>query len=234
MSPNIFFTSDHHFNHDNKQGGVIAFCNRPFSNLDEMREELIARHNSRVRKGDLVYIIGDMFWRTIDPREAIEITERLNGEKYYIRGNHEEAIDENPELRDHFVWIRERATIHPTGYPYIVLDHFAGRVWNKSHKGAWQLYGHSHAGLSKSVAGTTHEESPLSMDIGVDTNNFYPWSIDEIAVELQARNERWERIKMQCPNCNHQFIATSVGEHKCAQCGSVMTMYITKFTGSGL
>ena len=34
-----FFTSDHHFRHPN----IIEYCDRPFSNVEEMEEELIRR-----------------------------------------------------------------------------------------------------------------------------------------------------------------------------------------------
>jgi len=49
------------------------------------------------------------------------------------------------------------------------------RVWHQSGRGAWQLYGHSHGKLPPA------EGSP-SMDAGVDTNAFRPYSL----VELQS------------------------------------------------
>ena len=151
-----------------------------------MREELIKRHNDVVKSGALVYVLGDMFWRTINPQEAVEIVERMNGEFYYILGNHEEAF-ENRALREQFVWIKERAYIHPEGYPRIVLDHYAGRVWNGSHRGAWQLYGHSHGQLTDPTAGITKEESPFAFDIGVDAWNYYPVSIEQVCEKMKSK-----------------------------------------------
>jgi len=54
----------------------------------------------------------------------------------------------------------------------MVLCHYAMRSWPKSHYGAWHLYGHSHGKLP--MLGR-------SMDIGVDTHDFYPYSLDEIS-----------------------------------------------------
>ena len=56
----IFFTSDLHFGHEN----VIKFDNRPFKTVEEMDEELIRRWNAKVGKGDLVYVLGDMIWKS--------------------------------------------------------------------------------------------------------------------------------------------------------------------------
>lgn len=220
---NIWFTSDHHFGHNN----VIKFCHRPFDNVDDMRESLIQRHNEVVKKGDLVYVLGDMFWRSEGKDKAVETLRRMNGQKYYVWGNHEEVVEaiyNDPRTRQEFIWYRDLTHIHPKPYPKIVLCHYAMRVWNGSHKGAWHLYGHSHAGLSKSVAGSSPEESPLSMDIGVDTHNYYPWSIDEIAQVIETKNAEWAKPQMRCPDCGHYFIGAENPSTPviCAKCNCVM------------
>ena len=45
------------------------------------------------------------------------------------------------------------------------------RVWNASHRGSIHLFGHSHGNLP---------DHGKSMDVSADTNNFYPYSIDDI------------------------------------------------------
>ncbi len=52
---NIWFTSDTHFGHAN----IIRFCDRPFKDIQEMNERLIANWNAVVRPGDSVYHMGD-------------------------------------------------------------------------------------------------------------------------------------------------------------------------------
>lgn len=178
---NCWLTSDEHYGHNN----VIKFCNRPYKDIEEMKERLIENHNSVVKKGDLVYHLGDIFWRTIPLLEAVSIVKRLNGQHYYVRGNHEELIDHNKNLRDLFIWNKDIAEIHPAGFPKIVLCHYALRTWNGSNRGSWQLYGHSHNGLSRSVQGVTREESALSLDVGVDAWNMFPVSLDEIALKMK-------------------------------------------------
>ena len=43
----VYFTSDTHFNHTN----IISFCQRPFKNVDEMNERIIANWNEFVGAG---------------------------------------------------------------------------------------------------------------------------------------------------------------------------------------
>lgn len=85
---NIFFASDHHFLHKN----IIVFTRdngeklRPFTNLDDMHEYIIEKHNSVVGKKDRVYFLGDV---TCDHRRGLHFLDRMNGEKVLIKGNHD-------------------------------------------------------------------------------------------------------------------------------------------------
>jgi len=177
----IWFTSDEHFGHRN----IIKFCKRPFTDLRDMRDQMIGRFNFSVGKDDTTYHLGDMFWRTLDAESAISILRELNGKHYYIRGNHEEVLDNHDSVRFAFHGVYDRLLIEPPNGPRygIVLDHFAGRVWHHSDKGSWQLYGHSHGELPD-------DHSLLSMDVGVDAHNWYPQSLDTIR-ELMGRKIKW-------------------------------------------
>ena len=76
----IFFTSDHHFGHEN----IIRFCNRPFKDAREMNEVLIQRWNEKVKPRDEVYHLGDF---GLTYKENLEtILNQLNGKKYLIVG----------------------------------------------------------------------------------------------------------------------------------------------------
>lgn len=182
---NVFFTSDEHYGHRN----IIDYCKRPFSCVEEMEEGLVGRHNSVVRPGDLVYHVGDMFWRPLGLEGALRIMNRLNGMHFYVLGNHEEVMKWNPELQSRFIWVRERTKIRPNGGAPsgIVLDHFAGRVWDGSTHGSWQLYGHTHNVL---------EEEPylLSCDVGVDAWDYTPVSLEQLNTKMADKMYAfWER-----------------------------------------
>jgi calcineurin-like phosphoesterase family protein len=186
----IYFTSDEHYGHAN----VIKFCNRPFSSVEEMNEGLVERHNQRVRQGDLVYHLGDMFWRKLGVEKAREIINRLNGQHYYVWGNHEELMESNADLRNRFVWCKDIARVFPskgTDYPKIVLCHYAMRTWRGSHRGDWHLYGHTHAGIP---------EYGLSFDVGVDARNFFPVSVDEVA-DIMRRKKAADEVVNETIGC---------------------------------
>lgn len=183
-----WYTSDEHHGHRN----IIQFCKRPFASIEEMTEGLIERHNEVVKTDDRVWHLGDMFWRTFGVFAALDVMKRLNGSHFYVNGNHEEVFHVGGNLgstlhlafNDRF----ERTQIFPAGGPKhgIILDHYAGRVWHDSDKGSWQLYGHTHSALP--------EIDPLlALDVGVDANNYYPVSLDQVRERMESKLKRIQR-----------------------------------------
>ena len=180
--PNLFLTADEHHGHRNI---IEKFQFRPFENVDQMTEELISRHNFKVGKSDRVIHIGDMFWRHC--KDPISILKRLNGQHHYVMGNHEEAFKDfyGMTLAAKFVTVTEsyKVDLKPFGIekvPYLFCAHFAHRVWPKSHNGSWHAYGHSHGALPD-------DPKANSMDVGVDTNDYFPYSIEEFAAKIKAK-----------------------------------------------
>ena len=62
----------------------------------------------------------------------------------------------------------------------IVLCHYPMREWNGCYRGAWHLHGHVHGRLNHAPLGH-------SMDVGVDSGGYRPWSFAEIAEVLKDR-----------------------------------------------
>lgn len=150
-----FFTSDQHFGHDN----IIKYCSRPFLSIEEMDACIIQRHNEIVKPGDVVIHAGDF---TLKNRIAAQLyIKQLNGNQVFLKGSHDSWLPDSYSTR----WERTIDGIH------IVVDHYAMRVWPRSHYNSWMLYGHSHGRL---------EPIGKSWDIGVDNNNFYPVSFSSL------------------------------------------------------
>ncbi len=156
-----FFTADEHYGHAN----IIRFCQRPFEDVDAMDAELIARHTSVVGREDTVGPAGDSpLQRTARAKEYIG---QLHGEHVFLRGSHDRWLR---GARD--IWEQEIAG------QYLVVCHYAMRVWPRSHYNSWQLYGHSH-GMLPPVG--------KQWDVGVDNNNFLPVSFDQICEIMRSR-----------------------------------------------
>lgn len=165
----IFFTSDTHYYHKN----IIKYSNRPYKDITEMNEAMIENYNRRVGKDDVCYHLGDFGFA--DQDKLTKIVQRLNGQKHLILGNH----DNRQYFQEVFGSVRDYVEIKVPdedarhGLQSIVLFHYSMRVWNKSHYGAWQLYGHSHGTLF-------NDPSLLSMDVGVDPCGYAPISYEEV------------------------------------------------------
>jgi calcineurin-like phosphoesterase family protein len=167
-----FWTADTHFNHKN----ILKYCNRPFSSIQEMDEEIIKRWNSKVEKSDIVFHLGDFaFGNSNDIFD--KYFNQLNGKIIWIKGNHDSLAYKN----------KEKFYKYCLGYyetkidgQLIVMCHYAMLTWNQSHYGSFHLYGHSHGNLSDNP-------NLLSMDVGVDTNNYYPYSFKEIKKNMELK-----------------------------------------------
>jgi calcineurin-like phosphoesterase family protein len=182
----IFFSADTHMGHTN----VIKYARRPFKHIDEMNEVIIKNWNSVVSKDDQVYFLGDFAFAK--PEKAISFLTRMNGEKFLIQGNHDRELVENEQFCNQFTWVKQLHTIevpdtsHPKNVRPVVLCHYAMRTWDRSHYGAYQLYGHSHNSLEDLK---TH----LSIDVGVDAHNFYPISFDRVTEIMKSKT--WKSNK---------------------------------------
>jgi len=142
-----------------------------FLTIEDMNETIITNWNSVILPGDIVYHLGDFAWK-----DAESIIKRLNGQKFLIRGSHD---SEGDRLKKHWCQITPMKEIK-IGDQSIVLSHCAMRVWEKSHYGSWHLYGHSHGNLPP---------WGKSFDVGVDTNNFYPYSFDDVSEKMKTLGE---------------------------------------------
>lgn len=175
-----FFTSDLHFYHKN----ILQYSNRPFANVEEMNESIISRWNQTVPPDGITFSLGDFSFCKI--QKTINILNRLNGKIVLIDGNHDKEIIKNRELileTGKVDILAPYKEININGQ-FICLFHYGCRVWNKSHRGSWLLYGHSHDSLP-----------PLgkSVDVGVDSTAilgyapYRPFTFEEIKQFMDNR-----------------------------------------------
>ena len=186
MSKNIYFTADTHWNHKNIVRGVTAWSKenqlsiRNFDTLEEHNAELIKRFNSLVKCDDVLYHLGD--WSFGGHENIQKFRNQLHCRNIQlIFGNHDQHIEPiDSPYRGCFSSCQyvkqvslkiDSAKSGRMGKQGFFLSHYGHRVWNQLHHGVIHLYGHSHGSLPG---------IGRSMDVGVDTNNLYPYYLDEI------------------------------------------------------
>lgn len=103
---------------------------------------------------------------------------------YLVWGNHDER-----NIKDLFTRTYDQFCIYAGGQD-IVVNHYAMAVWDSSHRGAWQLYGHSHSGAEPWM--DQHMPGRRSFDVGVDNANkllgdYRPFSYAEVEKIMSTR-----------------------------------------------
>lgn len=138
----VFFTGDLHFGHEN----IIKLDSRPFKSVEEMDAELIHRWNNKVAPGDLVYVLGDMIWKTRND-DAIKILKELNGQIYLFKGNHDKFLH-NAKVKKLLAGIKEHDSISITlengEKKTCFLSHYFTPMYPGHFRGAIHLHAHSH------------------------------------------------------------------------------------------
>jgi calcineurin-like phosphoesterase family protein len=177
---------------------IIKFCNRPFSDVTEMNEKMIYNWNSVVKPEDIIYCLGD-FSLSFRPVELY--SNRLNGQKKIVPGNHDHLHSYNRKSRkpeDRLKWIQKYEehgweVLDEQTHIYALSDDHGIHKLNLCHfpkvfefyddkyerwrpeipEDEWLLHGHKHSAEQKHL-------NARMIDIGVDANNYKPVSISQI------------------------------------------------------
>ncbi len=193
---NVWFTSDTHWGHKNIVRGTTEWkvlekgsshqSVRDFDTLEEHNIELIKKFNSLVKYDDILYHLGD--WSFGGHENIQKFRNQLNCRNIHlIFGNHDQHIEPiDSPYRGCFnsvQYVKQFSLKLGTektgrmGKQGFFLSHYSHQVWNQRHHGVIHLFGHSHGSL-KGIG--------RSMDVGVDTNNMYPYHLDEILDKFKS------------------------------------------------
>jgi len=185
--PATFLVSDTHFGH----AGVCKFTHpddetvklRPWTDPDEMDEEMIRRWNDTVRPSDKVYHLGDV----VINRKALKTLARLNGDKVLIRGNHD--IFRDDEYREYF---RELRAYHVLNG--MILSHIPVHEASLGRFGV-NIHGHLHATRVKKARGVDaktgavlygKENDPRYHCVCVEQTDFRPILLEDVYKRITA------------------------------------------------
>jgi len=157
----IFFTSDNHFGHHN----IIAYCGRPFKNVDHMDRVMIENWNSIVKPEDTVFHLGDMAFH----KKVPQYIEQLNGNIIWVKGNHDKSKD---------VLIRE------------MIIKYGGREWTLIHDPAFTMANNVICGHVHEKWKIRLIKDRTIVNVGVDVWDFKPIQMTDILKRIaQAQRE---------------------------------------------
>lgn len=203
---NIWFTSDTHHSHKNICIGVSDWDDkekscRNFQTLEEMNELIVSNINKYVKANDILYHLGDWSFGGIE--NIWNFRKQIKCKNIYlIPGNHDHHIKKNKilpncvikssliksEYRD--VYAQEMFTEVLPELTKIVIDkqevilcHFPLEEWENMDRGSIHLHAHCHH---------TKDYTDLNMyskrmDVGMDWEEFRPYSWEEIKKEMKER-----------------------------------------------
>lgn len=194
-----WFTSDLHINHKSilqhrtfvPGGDIMGADRRPFNSMEEMNETILHMFDE-VRKGDTVYILGDVSWDAEGAKMLFDylIMKKKVAKIFIIEGNH----DHN--------WMKG-FTFHPrvevcqtmtlkaqpkNGFRAIFLSHYPQIIYDKSHYGAYQLHGHGHADtIDRPLLDALQMGKRLN--VNCELHEYQLWSRDEIEKYMNGLSE---------------------------------------------
>ena len=176
----LWFTSDTHFNHEN----ILKFCNRPFKDITEHDQKLIENWNSVISPDDTVFHLGDFCFG--NPQKVIEIRKQLNGHIYLIKGNHDDKNLQSSlySLFEECLYqariLINKQTVYLNHFPFLCFAHGNVDLYKNSY--SIQLFGHIHSGPNSTSEDISRSNMlyPTQYDVGVDNNNYFPVSWEEI------------------------------------------------------
>lgn len=166
-----FFSSDTHFGHEN----VIKFCNRPFKDVEEMDQTLIANWNKVVGKQDRVYHLGDF---AMDYRVALRIRPMLNGSIYLGLGNHDNGKKLASAFQRVYLW-REFRDLN------FVATHIPMR--RQQLRGVqFNVHGHVH--------NNDEELENFHINVSVENTDYAPVPMEVILNEIKLRKAKYQEM----------------------------------------
>lgn len=178
--------SDLHFYHKN----VIAMCDRPFVDVDEMNTYMVDTINNTVPEGGTLWVLGDIIFSGVT--KADELLSRINVPMNLIIGNHDVGLIKKEPFSKHFQMIRDyyylRIKEDDINHQF-AMSHYPMLSWDQSHRGSYMLHGHTH-GMIKTYP---FDEPARIIDVGIDSMGLAPKSLREIVSLLEDNTfpPRW-------------------------------------------
>lgn len=166
---NTYVFSDAHFDHSN----IIKFVFRPFRSTKQMNEELLSNWNFTVKENDAIYFLGDL--SVGRHRRPIDYwLGKLNGEIFFIRGNHDE------DTITRAVIIPDRYGIQYGKYKFL-LRHDPKRPFGYD---SWIIHGDKHNNSLKKYPFINQKNK--TVNVCAELVDYTPLSLDKLILLIET------------------------------------------------
>ena len=182
----IFFSSDHHFFHQN----IIKYANRPFADAHEMNEFMVEQHNAYVKVSDHWYCLGDVTMERDNQGRGLGIIDRMNGHKRLIMGNHDHYHVKH--YLKHFEKVMAMQMMDGMRFTHIPIHP------NSMGRAKANIHGHTHDKPNYPPVMWIEKETQKVMvqpyiNISVERTNYRPISLEEIKDLVKKECELWNQ-----------------------------------------
>jgi calcineurin-like phosphoesterase family protein len=178
---NVFTCGDLHLGHR----GITKFLRpdgskeRPWDDVEEMNEALIANWNSVVRPKDTVIVLGDF----VINRSALPLAARLNGTKELVMGNHDTMRAEEYLVyfkKLHGVKVFDDCVMsHIPLHPASVIPRYKGNVHRHLHSGFVRDFD-----IDEVVQGFDDFRDPRYICVSMEQINYTPVAWEELKLKF--------------------------------------------------
>lgn len=195
----LYFLADSHYNHKNIVRGTTEWKNldendnrvRNFDTIDQMNETLINNINSKIGQDDIIFHLGD--WSFGGFEKIKEFRDRIVCQNIYLlignHDHHQEAQKEDCHLLftqvfPSYLELEVKLFSTPKSTKtrhHFIMSHYPIASWHNMNKGWMHLHGHVHFPFNLKLG------PGKMLDVGMDGNNYYPYSLDEIINLLKDR-----------------------------------------------
>jgi calcineurin-like phosphoesterase family protein len=192
-----FFTSDIHFCDESS----MRSDNRPFKNIKQYDKFIIKDFNKTAKKGDTIYIVGDLLdcddENATEWQSGLRLIKKIKADVVLIMGNNEQRIVRYFFNNDFnaFVEACKQAGIKEV-YHSLNIE-FAGKKFHLTHqvkdadRKRINLFGHTHI-----CSGLYH---PYGLCVSTDLNHFRLFTKEILMGYLKRKTDYWEPDE----NCNY-------------------------------
>jgi len=165
-----FYIGDLHLGHTNMS------LKRGFSSNEDMFEYLKENWNQKVKKQDIVYLLGDI---TMEKRRELHLLDQLNGRKVAILGNHDRPQD-TKILLNHCIKVAGMVK-----YKDIFFTHCPIHPMELDYRVKYNVHAHTHEkSVKKKIFGLPIVKDNRYICVSCEQVDYTPMSLEELGIKI--------------------------------------------------